>query len=476
MADGSNVERADFGENPELLHDVSITEMYSMPLDQVADFQLKALNKRFKDLVGKVSMLGRLAEEQKITSIQRFEDAGPLLFPHSHYKSYSISLLETGRFDRLTRWLNGQTVHDLTKMDTDGVETIDEWIDALDNQTDIRVLHSSGTTGKLSFIPRSVVEHKRGIQGFRRVYEGFGDEPNSPLVGIEDLPVIIPTYRKGAMGLSRTMEHITQYLHGGRQDKVIALYPGRISADMLSLAGRIRVAESKGEAGRLTISPKLMARREAFLQEQAEQPARRQAFFDEIIDRFRSQRVILSGNWALQYDVAIEAQKKGVEKVFAPDSLLFVAGGTKGRDLPSDYKDVVRNVLGLDQIRDGYGMSEIAQMMPACPCGNHHIQTFAIPYLLDPKTGEQRPRHGRQTGRFGFVDLMAETYWGGFLSGDEVTIDWGDNNPCACGRLGSYILPELRRYSEQEGGDDKITCAGAPEAHDKALDFLAGLA
>lgn len=32
--------------------------------------------------------------------------------------------------------------------------------------------------------------------------------------------------------------------------------------------------------------------------------------------------------------------------------------------------------------------------------------------------------------------------------------------------------PDIRRYSEIEGGDDKITRAGAPEAHDKALDFI----
>jgi hypothetical protein len=31
----------------------------------------------------------------------------------------------------------------------------------------------------------------------------------------------------------------------------------------------------------------------------------------------------------------------------------------------------------------------------------------------------------------------------------------------------------VRRYSESEGGDDKITCAGATGVHDKALDLIA---
>jgi hypothetical protein len=38
------------------------------------------------------------------------------------------------------------------------------------------------------------------------------------------------------------------------------------------------------------------------------------------------------------------------------------------------------------------------------------------------------------------------------------------------------VYPTIRRYSEKEGGDDRVLCSGAPEAHDNALAFLAGLA
>jgi len=34
---------------------------------------------------------------------------------------------------------------------------------------------------------------------------------------------------------------------------------------------------------------------------------------------------------------------------------------------------------------------------------------------------------------------------------------------------------KITRYSEEEGGDDKVTCAGAPEANDRALAFIAEL-
>jgi len=58
------------------------------------------------------------------------------------------------------------------------------------------------------------------------------------------------------------------------------------------------------------------------------------------------------------------------------------------------------------------------------------------------------------------------------LSGDRVTMCF---DKCACGRDGPFLNTDVRRYSEKEGGDDKVTCAGAPEAHDNALKFLAEL-
>ena len=48
----------------------------------------------------------------------------------------------------------------------------------------------------------------------------------------------------------------------------------------------------------------------------------------------------------------------------------------------------------------------------------------------------------------------------------------GFGTPCDCGRRGPYVHPEISRYSDLKNGDDKINCAGAPEAHDRAIEFL----
>src|SRR5207237_9244949 len=109
----------------------------------------------------------------------------------------------------------------------------------------------------------------------------------------------------------------------------------------------------------------------------------------------------------------------------------------KGNKLPDNYREVIKEFLGVDHIYESYGMSEITAMMPKCPELKHHIQPWVIPYLLDPKTGEPRPKTGTQTGRFGFIDLAVKTFWGGFLSGDKITIDY--DGTCPCGRIGPRI-------------------------------------
>jgi hypothetical protein len=78
------------------------------------------------------------------------------------------------------------------------------------------------------------------------------------------------------------------------------------------------------------------------------------------------------------------------------------------------------------------------------------------------------------TGRFASLDLLPSTYWAGLVTGDEITLH-GYEKPCKCGRSGPYLLAAIRRYSEKEGGDDKVICAGAPAAHDEALNFLTEL-
>src|SRR5260221_1833821 len=167
---------ADFGLAPERIIELSPTEMYGIPLKEQARIQLTGASKRFEQLADNVPMLGRLAQEQGITKISSLEDLGPLLVPHSALKSYPMSYLEKSQFDRLTAWLDAFTTHDLSALNTKNCDSIDDWLDALDQNTEVRVLHSTGTGGKLSFLPRGTAEIKNIVDAWWQKVESISGE------------------------------------------------------------------------------------------------------------------------------------------------------------------------------------------------------------------------------------------------------------------------------------------------------------
>ena len=53
----------------------------------------------------------------------------------------------------------------------------------------------------------------------------------------------------------------------------------------------------------------------------------------------------------------------------------------------------------------------------------------------------------------------------------EPTVHW--DGKCDCGWDSPRIGKTIRRFAENEGGDDKITCAGTAQAYNDFLDFVA---
>lgn len=458
-------------QEPHRMVEMSVADMYALPVEAQHDFHLAGAKMRFGELRERLSVLDRVAIEQNVDKLTSIEDLGLLLFPHSAYKSYPMKFLEENRFDRITRWLDGFTTADLSAIDASACESIDDWVQLLDAQTDVRVIHSTGTSGKLSFLPRGTLEYNRMVHAFHRYFDKFGDEPPRMSVAPAEAPMIYCQYRHGGMAQHRLLDWLVLDLYDGDESKVITTHPGRFSADAASISGRLRVAEAAGELGRMKISPTLMARRDQFLADQENSEAHFAAFLDRI-KAYRGRPVMIMASLPQIFNVAKRGLEQGMRNMFDAGSFIQIGGGLKGQTLPDDWRDTVREFLGDAPLSEGYGMTEIVGSTRACPAGNYHLYPYLIPFILDPATGEQQPRTGTQTGRFGIFDLTPRTYWGGFLTGDLVTLDWGDVTPCSCGRKGAYLHPNVRRLSEAEGGDDKVTCAGAPEAHDKAIDFI----
>lgn len=212
------------------------TAMHTLPKAELEALQLAAGQLRFRDLAPRLPVVAGMAEEQGITGVERLEDLAPLLFPHTVYKSYPSSLLVDGRWDLLTKWLSRLVTADLGVLDLGKADSIDAWLELIDDSTELRLAHSSGTTGTLSFIPHTRIQYERLYQVARLDVLPDGDP-----AGVD---VVWPSFRTGRSGIARHATAMWEQL-AGSEDRFHPLHDGHLSADVMFLAGRLRAADRR---------------------------------------------------------------------------------------------------------------------------------------------------------------------------------------------------------------------------------------
>lgn len=439
-------------------------QLFSLGLKDVEELQVLALQHRFGQMKDGIAALERLAKKQGVTRINSVSDALPLFFDHRVHKSYPLSLIETRDFPKLTAWLDRLTLHDLTKVNLSGLTMVDEWLDRLDDYG-MLIGHSTGTTGKLSFVPRSRVEWPAWQRSYNEaIRASSGVDPSK-----EFLPTFIPSYRGGHQ-MGQKMLMLLNLPAAGGSENYHTLYQTPLSADLMSLAARLQSAEDKGELDKLALDPVLLKKRQEMIEQGRRREQDVEAWFNKLIEQFRGRRVKITGNFGELTRVAISGKAKGLKCSFAPNSIIASGAGMKGfKDAPPDWEDQIKQFFGIDRICCIYGMSECVGSAPQCDHGFYHFMPFVIPVLLD-KDARELPRKGVQTGRLALFDLLAETYWGGFISGDQVTMHWDED--CPCGWKGPRIGKTVTRFADMEGGDDKITCAGSAQAYNEFMDYV----
>jgi len=448
----------------------SLTKMHSIPREELEELQREAMIERFGEHRESIEMVHKLAERLAISSVDKFDDMVPLMFSHTTYKSYPPALLDNKRWDLMTRWLGKLTTYDLSRVDVEGVDTIDEWLDRLEAQTPLQLVTSSGTTGTFSIIPKDEPITIQGMHIWKMmVFQTFGKDPtDDELDPVVD--VIWPNFSEGRFGMTRMVPWIKREFTGGDESRFHALYSGVMDTDLRFLASKLRVAAARGELDRLQLDPKLAARKDELIAMQARQATEVPEFLERLTKRLRGKRVFMMNTYNLMYSLASAGLADGVRADFAPNSAILTGGGAKGQVLPEDYMDVIKEFYGV-RIQEGYSFSEHNGVHFACEEGRYHIQPWVIPYLLDPETSEPLPRAGRKTGRFAVYDVINQSHWGGVITGDEVTIDW--STPCPCGRTSLAIEHGIMRFSEKKDvEDDKISCAATHEVQNEAIDFL----
>ncbi|NKX90884.1 hypothetical protein [Nocardia coubleae] len=450
-----------FAEDAATYFDRSRIAMHTMDPTELTALQLDALRLRFDELRPRIPVLDALATEQHIDGIDTVDDAAPLLFPHTVYKAYPTRLLVENRFDRMNTWMSRLTTVDLTGLDVSGCTSIDDWLATMDERTELRLAHSSGTTGTMSFIPHSQIQYDRLYRIVR-----MDVLPDDDHTGVD---VVWPSFRTGRSGIARHATAMAEQI-ALTPDRMHCLHPGLLSADVMFLAGRLRAAAARGEAGRVEVPPALALRRAEFTEALRATGPGMTAFVRRLADELAGSRVAALSTWDVLSGMADSATEQGLTGVFAPDSVIFAGGGSKAGALPDDWAERTARFAGVPALRFVYAMVEVMSLNLQCGAGGYHLEPWLVLYLLDPDTGAVLPRTGTRTGRVALYDLTADLNWGGIVTGDLVTVDW---EPCVCGRTTPRIGAAISRFAGP-GGDDKITCAATAEALDEALAFLNG--
>lgn len=198
-------------DDPAALAGHSSERWKQLPRGDVDALQLAGLQQRFAELRDAIPVLKKLADSEGVEQIDELDDVVPLLFEHTVYKSYPPSLLERQNFAQINRWLGKLVTPELAELlaavDVSACRGLDDWFTAMDREVpQLRISHTSGTSGTLSFLPQSVPEWRRMVS-IRRMLVWNSDGPDmSP----PDLHMAYPYYRAGFLSHVRGVEFLIE--------------------------------------------------------------------------------------------------------------------------------------------------------------------------------------------------------------------------------------------------------------------------
>jgi hypothetical protein len=424
---------------------------YGQEPAEVLGLQIRGAQERLDERREQIPVLDQRMRDLDIDTVKKWEDLVPVLFAHTTYKSYPDSLVSNGRWDKLLQWYGTLATTSTDNVDLSSVTDIDGWIEALWTAGH-RAYSSSGTGGKCSFLPAVLADREIGgrIQSHWFYWPGEAPAANS-LRWYQLSP------RTGASRAIETWNATSDVL--ARSDAVMHLSDRPLLVSDVSRAVAMRRAMIDG-----TATPSQMSAFEAEATARTEEmSAAMEQMTREIIEHHDEPMAVV-GHWSLHWSILETARKMGVPRAkFHPASLAYGSGGTKGTKLPADYREQVRGFFHGASYPMGYGMSELNGQFPRCPAGRYHQPPWIAVLVLD-QTGEEllNVDEGEVRGRAAFFDFTVTGRWGGIVTGDRISVRFGQ---CDCGRSGPTVGDDVARYSELEGNDDKLSCAGTMEAY-----------
>jgi len=433
---------------------VEADDRYDIPFAELRAAQVEAMDERFQARRDQIKALARRAAEAAVTAVRSHAEAVSLLLPHTAYKSYPESWLMGKRWDRLSKWLDTVSSYRVPVDVVADAPDIDAWIGKL-SARGLFVSCSSGTTGKSAMLVASEADmnwcRKEAVAAY---CWGSGVRPARDR-RIFGMAAVAHVARNLVTG-----EAYVAALQTPAFERFAYPVPPITVGDLTQMVVlRKSIADGTAKPGELAEFERLSAARQKAVDQAVGITAR-------AVVAARRDKLHVTGLWAGLYTIARAVRELGYDaKDFHPENSIYVGGGLKRASLPGDYREFVYQTFNIQPERNyqNYSMQELHSGMPRCRTGGrYHVPPWVVPLILD-KTGDNLLPviDGEYEGRAAFFDLSVDGRWGGVISGDRVSIDFG---PCSCGARGPSIRDNIVRYADLEG-DDKIGCAGTVDAY-----------
>jgi hypothetical protein len=299
---------------------------------------------------------------------------------------------------------------------------VDDWLDRLE-AGGLHVLYSSGTSGKLSFVPRG--------EASWNAYRSNG--PSYLMYRVQRLGIDLSAmdgavlgFRGGRMGIQQAGVELSRYL-----PSVSYLYDWEIRAETL----RTLLAPSVGGAPMMVGQDQAYWRFLAALRRSSE----------------AGRAVWLFGAPYQVHRLCTLMQAIGAPPL-RPGSVVTLGGGWKAfegeRVDRSTLGALIEATLGVPAARvlEAYAMVELNTPLMRCAEDRYHVPPILEPWVFDDAL-LPRPPDEDDTGTFGFMDPTATSYPAFLATGDQVRLV---RAPCPCGLVGPAVVGEVRRTSGHE--------------------------
>lgn len=397
-------------------------------LDQAAELRHEAITLNHQRYYDHVPIYRALADEVGATSDPGIDFiASELVSTDDIFKSYNPEYLDNAMFDKMNKWL--ETIYiDEVDFPTGDLNNVAAWIARL-AENGIISTFSSGTMGRLSFVPRDRYNWTSFITNGLSYLPYL--LPRMDMSGPE-FDVVSLSFERGNMGVGLVGQYAAMISKNS-----FFLYEGEISPDALRIMRRGAANEAEEELVR--------DYREMVLSRSDENYER---IIREIYKatKERQHRMFVFGAPFQVMQLSEKMISSGRTLKLLPDSILTFGGGWKtfeGEKIDRDRLiDMIKESFGLEErlILEGFSMTEMNMTLMRCVDGRYHLPLLIEPIIYDEAL---MPMKGNNlTGLFGYLDPFATSYPGFLISGDLLNMTIGD---CPCGLSGPAIVGEVTR-------------------------------